>query len=75
MQSEGECIPRISIIRRMPEVGAEDEFAQLLVSDDFTIPLQGCTSDRMVIVVWAPTEHGRRGISMRKADDLEQARY
>jgi uncharacterized protein len=35
----------------------------------------GLLSDRMVIVVWTPTEDGRRSISMRKANDREQARY
>jgi len=30
---------------------------------------------RMVIIVWTPTEDGRRIISMRKANDREQARY
>jgi hypothetical protein len=35
----------------------------------------GLLSGRMVIVVWTPTENGRRIISMRKANDREQARY
>ena len=35
----------------------------------------GLLSGRMVIVVWTPTEDGRRIISMRKANDREQARY
>ena len=30
---------------------------------------------RMVIVIWTPTEDGRRIISMRKANEREQARY
>ena len=30
---------------------------------------------RMVILVWTPTEKGRRIISMRKANEREQARY
>ena len=35
----------------------------------------GLLAGRMVIVVWTPTEDGRRVISMRKANDREQARY
>ena len=35
----------------------------------------GMLGRRMVIVVWTPTEEGRRIISMRKANDREQARY
>ncbi len=35
----------------------------------------GLLSGRMVIVVWTSTENGRRIISMRKANDREQARY
>jgi uncharacterized DUF497 family protein len=35
----------------------------------------GLLSERMVIVVWTPTEDGRRIISMRKANAREQARY
>jgi uncharacterized DUF497 family protein len=30
---------------------------------------------RMVILVWTPTRDGRRIISMRKANEREQARY
>ena len=35
----------------------------------------GLLLGRMVIVIWTPTEDGRRVISMRKANDREQARY
>jgi Ribonuclease toxin, BrnT, of type II toxin-antitoxin system len=35
----------------------------------------GLLAGRMVIVVWTPTEDGRRVISMRKANAREQARY
>jgi uncharacterized protein len=35
----------------------------------------GLLSGRMVIVVWTPTNDGRRIISMRKANAREQARY
>ena len=35
----------------------------------------GLLADRMVIVVWTPTEDGRRVISMRKANDREKARF
>jgi uncharacterized protein len=35
----------------------------------------GLLSGRMVIVVWTPTEDGRRIISMRKANAREQAHY
>ena len=35
----------------------------------------GTLAGRMVIVVWTPTEDGRRIISMRKANDREQTRY
>jgi uncharacterized DUF497 family protein len=35
----------------------------------------GLLAGRMVILVWTPTEDGRRIISMRKANAREQARY
>ena len=35
----------------------------------------GLLADRMVIVVWTPTPGGRRIISLRKANDREEARY
>ncbi len=35
----------------------------------------GLLAGRMVVVVWTPTENGRRIISMRKANDREKARY
>jgi len=35
----------------------------------------GLLAERMVIVVWTPTEDGRRITSMRKANAREQARY
>lgn len=35
----------------------------------------GYLRERMVIVVWTPREGGRRIISMRKANDREQARF
>lgn len=35
----------------------------------------GLLVGRMVIVVWTPTDEGRHVISMRKANDREQARY
>ena len=35
----------------------------------------GLLADRMVIVVWTPTEDGGRVISMRKANEREQARF
>jgi uncharacterized protein len=35
----------------------------------------GTLADRMVVVVWTPTDEGRRIISMRKANDREQQRY
>jgi ribosomal protein L34 len=38
-------------------------------------PAKRAETLRMVIVVWTPTEDGRRIISMRKANDREQARY
>jgi uncharacterized protein len=69
--------------RRIDFLDAESIFAGLT----YTIPDQrfpypedryitvGLLSGRMVIVVWTPVEHGRRIISMRKANDREQARY
>jgi uncharacterized protein len=33
----------------------------------------GLLAERVVIVVWTPTEDGRRIISMRKANEREQA--
>ena len=35
----------------------------------------GLLDDRMVTIVWTETPDGRRIISMRKANDREQARY
>ncbi|HLY47300.1 MAG TPA: BrnT family toxin [Stellaceae bacterium] len=35
----------------------------------------GRLSGRMVIVIWTPVADARRIISMRKANDREQARY
>nr|VFJ71702.1 MAG: hypothetical protein BECKFW1821C_GA0114237_102824 [Candidatus Kentron sp. FW] len=35
----------------------------------------GKLDNRMLIVVWTPSGHGRRIISMRKANEREQARY
>ncbi len=69
--------------RRIDFLDAERVFAGLT----YTIPDQrfpypeerfitvGLLSGRMVIVIWTPTEDGRRIISMRKANAREQARY
>jgi uncharacterized protein len=69
--------------RRIDFLDAERVFAGLT----YTIPDQrllypeerlitvGLLPGRMVIVVWTPTEVGRRIISMRKANAREQARY
>ena len=35
----------------------------------------GRLRDRLVVVVWTPTERGIRVISMRKANEREQRRY
>jgi uncharacterized protein len=35
----------------------------------------GLLDGRMVVLIWAETETGRRIISMRKANEREQARY
>ena len=35
----------------------------------------GMLGERMVILVWTPRGEGRRIISMRKANEREQARY
>lgn len=35
----------------------------------------GLIADRMVVLIWAEAEDGRRIISMRKANDREVARY
>ena len=35
----------------------------------------GLLNGRMVVLIWSETEDGRRIISMRKANDREQARY
>ena len=69
--------------RRIDFLDAESVFAGLTYtildqrfpySEDRYITV-GLLSGRMVIVVWTPTEDGRRIISMRKANDREQARY
>ena len=69
--------------RRIDFLDAEGVFAGLtytIPDERFPYPEDrfitvGLLSDRMVIVVWTPTEHGRRIISMRKANAREQARY
>jgi uncharacterized protein len=35
----------------------------------------GVLDERMVVIVWTPSEEGRRIISMRKANDREQDRF
>jgi uncharacterized DUF497 family protein len=35
----------------------------------------GLLDGRMVVIVWTPRDGGRHVISMRKANDREQARY
>ena len=35
----------------------------------------GLLADRLVAVVWTPTDSGRRVISMRKANEREQAKF
>ncbi|OQW71316.1 MAG: hypothetical protein BVN33_15295 [Proteobacteria bacterium ST_bin13] len=35
----------------------------------------GLLDDRMVVIIWTETVNGRRVISMRKANDREQAKY
>ncbi|MBI0475435.1 BrnT family toxin [Sphingomonas sp. MA1305] len=35
----------------------------------------GLLDDRMVVVIWTATPNGRRVISMRKANEREQARF
>ena len=69
--------------RRLDFLDTEEVFAGLT----YTIPDQrfaypeerfitvGLLSGRMVIVVWTPTDDGRRVISMRKANEREKARY
>jgi len=69
--------------RRLNFLDAESVFAGLtytILDQRFPYPEDryvtvGLLSGRMVIVVWTPTEDGRRIISMRKANDREQARY
>ncbi len=69
--------------RRIDFLDAEGIFASLTYSVPdlrFSYPEDrfitvGLLSGRMVLVVWTPTEDGRRIISMRKANDREQARY
>jgi len=69
--------------RRIDFLDAESVFAGLtytILDQRFPYPEDryvtvGLLSGRMVIVVLTPTEDGRRIISMRKANDREQARY
>lgn len=35
----------------------------------------GLLGDRMVVVIWTEAEDGRRVVSMRKANEREQARF
>ena len=51
-----------------------------LIDDRFTYPevrwiTAGYLKGRMVVLVWTPEDGGRRIISMRKANDREQARW
>ncbi len=69
--------------RRIDFLDAESVFAGLtytILDQRFPYPEDryitvGLLSGRIVIVVWTPTGDGRRIISMRKANDREQARY
>ncbi len=69
--------------RRVDFLDAERVFAGLtytIADRRFPYPEQrsitvGLLSGRMMIVVWTPTQDGRRIISMRKANAREQARY
>jgi uncharacterized DUF497 family protein len=69
--------------RRIDFLDAETVFAGLTYTTldrRFPYPEEryvtvGLLAGRMVIVVWTPTDDGRRIISMRKANDREQARY
>ena len=53
----------------------------LTVTDDRTdygeqrFQTYGLLADRLIMVVWSPSEGGRRIISMRKCNDREQSRF
>ena len=61
-----------------PQVFAGPEYTQADERFDYPEPrfvTFGLLRDRMVVIVWTATTTGRRIISMRKANEREQARY
>lgn len=63
---------------RVWEVFASRHFAAEDVREDYSEPryiTAGRLDGRMVVMVWTPRGETRRVISMRKANEREQARY
>ncbi len=61
-----------------PQVFAGPEYTQADERFDYPEPrfvTFGLLKECMVVIVWTATRTGRRIISMRKANDREQARY
>ena len=63
---------------RASEVFAGRHFTAQDLREDYSEPrfiTVGQLDGRMVVMVWTPRGEARRIISMRKANDREQARY
>lgn len=63
---------------RAAEVFAGRHFTAEDLREDYVEPRYitvGKLDDRMVVMVWTPRGEARRIISMRKANEREQARY
>lgn len=63
---------------RADEVFAGRHFTAEDAREDYSEPRYitvGKLDDRMVVMVWTPRGKARRIISLRKANDREQARY
>jgi len=63
---------------RADEVYAGRHFTAEDLRDDYSEPRYitvGMLDSRMVVMVWTPRGEARRIISMRKANEREQARY
>lgn len=62
----------------MAEIFAGRHFTAEDIREDYSEPRYitvGILDGRMIVIVWTPRGEARRIISMRKANDREQARY
>ncbi|MBF0153628.1 MAG: BrnT family toxin [Magnetococcales bacterium] len=63
---------------RAPEVFAGEQYTRQDVREDYGEPrfiTVGILDERMVVLVWTPRGNARHIISLRKANEREQARY